>query len=429
MTSRYLEPVLGLVRGPRPRPALAGPGSSAWSVMVSEIMLQQTPVSAGAARVPGWLARWPTPAALAADPPGEAVRHGAAWLPAPRPAAARGGPDRDRTARRGHPGLLRRAAGPAGGRAYTAAAIASFAYRQRHPVLDTNVRRVLTADHRSRVSRPGGVGGRVAAGRDAAAGRARGGRRWAVGVMELGALVCTAARPGARCARWRRTAAGSRRAARPQRSGRWASATRAPTGSPGPPAGRAAGRHRAGPSQPPGRGLPRVRTAAGPGPGRPGRRRPGRRPPHRRYALPAYRKRRPDREVWAPLRTYCLALGCATQRPRPPFAAAGRLDLGSRRGVGHRRASATPVKVNFAVGPRPRRRPRRSTRTELAEQDLLRQRVLDLALDRAAQRPRTEHRVVTPLAQQLLGAPGAARYPCHGPSAARPPWPSSGRRS
>jgi len=38
---------------------------------------------------------------------------------------------------------------------------------------------------------------------------------------------------------------------------------------------------------------------------------------------------------------------------------------------------------------------------ELSEQDLLRQLVLDLALNGSAQRPGTEHRVETPLGQQL----------------------------
>src|SRR2546430_3869879 len=54
------------------RHATAGP----WGVLVSEIMLQQTPVSRVEPIWYAWLARWPTPAALAADPPAEAIR---AW--------------------------------------------------------------------------------------------------------------------------------------------------------------------------------------------------------------------------------------------------------------------------------------------------------------------------------------------------------------
>ena len=44
--------------------------------MVSEFMLQQTPVARVIPRLAEWLERWPTPADLAAVPPGEAVR---AW--------------------------------------------------------------------------------------------------------------------------------------------------------------------------------------------------------------------------------------------------------------------------------------------------------------------------------------------------------------
>src|SRR5689334_324119 len=51
-------------------------GTTAWGVLVSEVMLQQTPVSRVAPVWHEWLARWPTPAALAADQPGEAIR---AW--------------------------------------------------------------------------------------------------------------------------------------------------------------------------------------------------------------------------------------------------------------------------------------------------------------------------------------------------------------
>ncbi|HWU23863.1 MAG TPA: A/G-specific adenine glycosylase, partial [Nocardioides sp.] len=50
--------------------------ASAWSVMVSEFMLQQTPVARVLPVHEAWLERWPTPADLAAETSGEAVR---AW--------------------------------------------------------------------------------------------------------------------------------------------------------------------------------------------------------------------------------------------------------------------------------------------------------------------------------------------------------------
>src|ERR1700679_3406456 len=74
MTSRYVEPVLGWYADHARDLPWRAPDASAWSVMVSEIMLQQTPGSRGLPAHRDWLARWPTPAALAADPPGEAVR-------------------------------------------------------------------------------------------------------------------------------------------------------------------------------------------------------------------------------------------------------------------------------------------------------------------------------------------------------------------
>ena len=52
------------------RRATAGP----WAVLVSEVMLQQTPVARVLPAYDAWLARWPTPRALAAASPGDAVR-------------------------------------------------------------------------------------------------------------------------------------------------------------------------------------------------------------------------------------------------------------------------------------------------------------------------------------------------------------------
>jgi A/G-specific adenine glycosylase len=197
MTSRYLEPVLGWYTAHSRDLPWRAPDASAWSVMVSEIMLQQTPVSRVLAAHREWLARWPTPAALAADPPGEAVRQ---WgrLGYPRRALRLHEAARIVTAQ--HDGVIPDSydellALPGVGR-YTAAAIASFAYRQRHPVLDTNVRRVL-----SRLVTGAEFPGKAVS---AAEWRLAGtllpdepeiAARWAVGVMELGALVCTAAKP------------------------------------------------------------------------------------------------------------------------------------------------------------------------------------------------------------------------------------------
>jgi A/G-specific adenine glycosylase len=119
-------------------------GVTPWQILVSEFMLQQTPV----ARVePIWLAwvdRWPTASATAAASAADVLR---AWGKLGYP----------RRAKRLHecagaiadlfddvvpsdvPTLLTL---PGIG-AYTARAVACFAYKQRVPVVDTNVRRVV----------------------------------------------------------------------------------------------------------------------------------------------------------------------------------------------------------------------------------------------------------------------------------------------
>ncbi|KGJ76895.1 adenine glycosylase [Cryobacterium roopkundense] len=119
-------------------------GFSAWGVLVSEFMLQQTPVARVIPRLEEWLERWPTPAHLAAVPPSEAVR---AWASLGYPRRAlwlhtaavqivdlHGGrvPDDVDTL------LALTGVGD-----YTARAVAAFAYGHRHPVVDTNTRRVI----------------------------------------------------------------------------------------------------------------------------------------------------------------------------------------------------------------------------------------------------------------------------------------------
>ncbi len=168
-----------------------------WSILVSEIMLQQTPVSRVLPAHAAWISRWPEPRALAAATPADAVRQ---WdrLGYPR-RAVRLHASADLITRR-HGGQVPSSADELrslpGVGSYTAAAVASFAYGQRHAVLDTNVRRVIARLVTGEQLPPPGqtaaemrlaesllpLDGKLAA-------------RWSVGVMELGALVCTAARP------------------------------------------------------------------------------------------------------------------------------------------------------------------------------------------------------------------------------------------
>jgi A/G-specific adenine glycosylase len=172
-------------------------GYPAWGILVSEVMLQQTQVSRVIPRLAQWLERWPTPSALAAESPGEAVR---AWdrLGYPRRAlrlhaAATAIAERhddvvpdDVDALLELPGIGE----------YTARAVAAFAYGVRVPVVDTNVRRVLAR----------AVGGQGEAGppstrRDLAAMEAilpvdaAESRITNAAVMELGAIVCLPRKP------------------------------------------------------------------------------------------------------------------------------------------------------------------------------------------------------------------------------------------
>jgi A/G-specific adenine glycosylase len=173
------------------------PEATPWAVLVSEVMLQQTPVARVLPVYAAWLARWPAPAALAAATAGDALR---AWgrLGYPRRAIRLYQTAQTLVDRHGGevPASLTALLALPGIGPYTAAAVASFAFGQRHAVLDTNVRRVL-----ARL-----VSGQELAPVSASAAEQRLAEsllpeepgvaaRWSVAVMELGALVCTATRP------------------------------------------------------------------------------------------------------------------------------------------------------------------------------------------------------------------------------------------
>ncbi len=174
-----------------------GPRASPWSVMVSEYMLQQTPVARVLPVHEQWLERWPTPAALAAEPTGEAIRM---WgrLGYPRRALRLHAAASAIVERHGGevPADVAELRALPGVGDYTAAAVAVFAFGRRHPVLDTNIRRVLarTLDGvelpPTHVTKPERE--RAASLLPADDGEAA---TWSISLMELGALVCSAARP------------------------------------------------------------------------------------------------------------------------------------------------------------------------------------------------------------------------------------------
>lgn len=176
------------------------PDCTAWGVLVSEIMLQQTPVARVQPIWLEWMARWPVPSALAAEPQGEVVR---AWgkLGYPRRALRLHEAAGVIAAEHGDvvPSDVDTLLALPGIGAYTARAVAAFAYGLRAPVVDTNVRRVV-----ARAVHGAGDAGPASNTRDMAdveallpAGDAPA-ARFSAAIMELGALICTARAP--RCA-------------------------------------------------------------------------------------------------------------------------------------------------------------------------------------------------------------------------------------
>lgn len=172
------------------------PGFSPWGVLVSEFMLQQTPVNRVRPHLEAWLGRWPTPASLAADSPAEAVRQ---W-------ANLGYPRRALWLHRAAVQITERFGGvvPSGVDEllsltgvgdYTARAVATFAYGERHPVVDTNTRRVLARAVLGR-AQPGPPSRADLAAMEAVLPADH--QRAAIlnaATMELGATVCTARTP------------------------------------------------------------------------------------------------------------------------------------------------------------------------------------------------------------------------------------------
>ena len=173
------------------------PDFPAWGILISEFMLQQTPVARVIPRLAEWLERWPSPADLAAMPPGEAVR---AWdrLGYPRRALALHGAAVAIAAGHGNrvPSEVDELLELPGVGPYTARAVAAFAYGVRTPVVDTNARRVLARAVAGQAE-PGPPSTR----RDLAAMQAilpadpERARLSNAGVMELGQTVCTTRTP------------------------------------------------------------------------------------------------------------------------------------------------------------------------------------------------------------------------------------------
>ena len=166
-----------------------------WGVMVSEYMLQQTPVNRVLPKWNEWMQRWPTPQDLAKATPAQVIT---AWgrLGYPRRAlrlhaAAQiiaedfnNQVPEDAATLQTLPGIGE----------YTAAAITAFAFEQQSLVMDVNIRRLLTRiidgnEHPKPAPTTKEKASRLALKPDKNA------HIWAAATMELGALVCTSKNP------------------------------------------------------------------------------------------------------------------------------------------------------------------------------------------------------------------------------------------
>ncbi|MGX7825665.1 A/G-specific adenine glycosylase [Actinokineospora sp. 24-640] len=176
------------------------PDRTGWGVLVSEVMLQQTPVARVEPVWLEWMARWPVPSALAAAGRGDVVR---AWGKLGYPRRALRLHEAATEIERSHgdvvPDDVDTLLALPGIGAYTARAVAAFAYGKRCPVVDTNVRRVV-----ARAVHGAGEAGPPSTVRDMAdvekllPEEPAEAARVSAALMELGAVVCKARAP--RCA-------------------------------------------------------------------------------------------------------------------------------------------------------------------------------------------------------------------------------------
>lgn len=174
-----------------------GDGVGAWEILLCEVMSQQTPVARVEPVWRAWLDRWPGPADLVDAATADVIRM---WGKLGYPRRALRLRECAVAVVENHDGRVPHdvdhlLALPGVGD-YTARAVACFAYGQRVPVVDTNVRRVV-----ARAVRGVAEAGPPSARRDLSAVAAllpsdrEEAVAFSVAIMELGALVCTARAP------------------------------------------------------------------------------------------------------------------------------------------------------------------------------------------------------------------------------------------
>ena len=171
-------------------------GATPWAVLVSEVMLQQTPVARVQPVWEQWMQRWPDPAGLAGAPTSDVLR---SWgrLGYPRralrlQAAAAALVEHHGGEVPADPAALLALPGVG---SYTAAAVCVFAFGGRAAVVDTNVRRVLSRAVTGAQPGPALTAAETRLAAQLLPDEPAVAARWSVAVMELGALVCTARAP------------------------------------------------------------------------------------------------------------------------------------------------------------------------------------------------------------------------------------------
>jgi A/G-specific adenine glycosylase len=169
---------------------------TAWQILVSEFMLQQTPVARVAPIWVEWVARWPTPSSTAAAGAADVLR---AWGKLGYPRRAKRLHECAQVIARDHgdvvPEDVDTLLGLPGVGAYTARAVACFAYGKRVPVVDTNVRRVVARAVHGQADAGNPAPSRDHADVEALLPDDETAPVFSAALMELGATVCTARSP------------------------------------------------------------------------------------------------------------------------------------------------------------------------------------------------------------------------------------------
>ncbi len=188
--------LLGWYRKAGRDPPWRAPGVSAWQILVSEFMLQQTPVARVQPIWVDWVSRWPTPSATAAAGSADVLR---AWGKLGYPRRAKRLHECATVIAAEHddvvPDDVDTLLGLPGIGAYTARAVACFAYGKRVPVVDTNVRRVVARAVHGRAEAAGASAVRDHADVEALLPDDASAPVFSAALMELGATVCTARSP------------------------------------------------------------------------------------------------------------------------------------------------------------------------------------------------------------------------------------------